>query len=255
MWRSDFPVAARVRLATLLDICSRELWARRDLDLGKAVSQLISMRVGVLVPADISALSRNEQASVWLDWLGAAHDVLAQRWDADFADEYCVMVNEILRQHRVAYKFVDGELIAFESDELLQAVVEPALRLLVSKQFSAAHDSYLEALKEIGNGKADDAITDAGRALQEALEALGCKGDVLSSLIKDGKAKGLFRAHDQQLHEALILVTKWATSERNKRGDTHKQSDAGVSDAWLMVHVVGAIIVRLADPERRGQEE
>ena len=128
----------------------------------------------------------------------------------------------VLNQHRVAYKFVEGELVSFESDQLMQEVVEPSLRLLVGDKFKAAHHAYMDALKEISNGKPDDAITDAGRALQQTLMALGCEGDVLSQLIADAKSKDLFRSHDQQLHEALILVMRWAASERNKLGDAHE---------------------------------
>lgn len=43
----------------------------------------------------------------------------------------------------------------------------------------------------------------------------------------------------------------WAASERNQNSDAHRYSEAPIEDAWLMVHVVGALIVRLASGESR----
>lgn len=137
---------------------------------------------------------------------------------------------------------------------MLQEAVEPALKLLIGSQFAAAHGAYLDALKEISNGKADDAITDAGTALQETLTALGCQGNALGPLIKDAKKNGLLAGHDQNLVDGIIKFMDWASADRSTTGDAHKHSDADVSDAWLMVHIVGALIVRLVEPSNRGTD-
>lgn len=168
----------------------------------------------------------------------------------ELADAFANQVNAVMAEHRIAFKFVDGELIPFSSDELLQEVVEPALRLLVGAQFDGAHSAYLDALKEIGHGSAADAITDAGTALQECLVALGCKGNALGPLIKDAKKNGLLGSHDQGLVDGIEKFLHWASADRSTTGDAHMTTDAVAADAWLMVHIVGALMVRLVDPGR-----
>jgi hypothetical protein len=254
LWTDEFAYSTKMRLISLLEIYSKALYDDRHIWLGAEVARRVALRVGRGLPSEMSGLWGLEATADWLDWLGAAREIIDQYRPGSGAsfDEH---INGVLRQERVAFKFVDGELIGFESDELHQAVVEPTLRLLVDSRFGDAHTAYLNALKEISTGNAGDAITDAGTALQLSLTALGCQGDVLSTLIADAKAKGLFKSHDQQLHEALILVAKWAASERNKNGDAHGNPDATLADAWLIVHVVGALILRLADAVPRGDAE
>lgn len=143
-------------------------------------------------------------------------------------------------------------MISFKSDELLHEAVEPTLRLLVGSKYKAAHDSYLKALKEISQNEGADAITDAGTALQETLTSLGCKGNALGPLLKDARKAGLLAGHDQNLVDGILRFADWASADRSESGDAHKHSDATTADAWLMVHVVGALIVRLVDPVKRG---
>ena len=59
-------------------------------------------------------------------------------------------------------------------------MVGPTLRLLAGRPgWEAVETAYQKALEEISDGEADDAITDAGTALQEALVLLGCEGNAL----------------------------------------------------------------------------
>lgn len=149
-------------------------------------------------------------------------------------------VNTVLREHRISYELIDHRMVGFESREMHTAVVAPALTLLDGlRGWGAVERTYQDALREIARGSADDAITDAGTALQEALTVLGCKGNQLGDLIKSGKAQGLFAPHDDK-------VLSWVAADRSQRGDAHYASSANVEDAWFTVHVVGAIILRLA---------
>jgi hypothetical protein len=47
----------------------------------------------------------------------------------------------------------------------------------------------------------------------------------------------------------LRSCARWAAKERNE-GEAHPYTDAELDDAWLMVHVVGGPIVRLAGSPR-----
>jgi hypothetical protein len=154
-------------------------------------------------------------------------------------------VQQILEEERVAFDFVRGKVQSFESKELHQEVVEPAMQLLHNPKFAEAEKAYQHALEEISNGKPGDAITDAGTALQETLTALGCDGKMLGPLIKSAKAKGLLVAHDVRLTDAIEDVMVWVAAQRNVKGDTHNADKAAKEDAWFIIHVVGALIVRL----------
>jgi hypothetical protein len=154
-------------------------------------------------------------------------------------------VQQILEEERVAFDFVRGEMHSFESKELHQEVVEPAMQLLHNPRFAEAEKAYQNALEEIAKGRPDDAITDAGTALQQTLTALGCDGKMLGPLIKSAKARGLLVAHDARLTEVIEDVMQWVATQRNVKGDTHIADNAAKEDAWFIIHVVGALIVRL----------
>jgi hypothetical protein len=159
--------------------------------------------------------------------------------------EFGKAVHEILEEERVAFDFADGQMVPFESKELYQAVMEPAMKLLHNPSFSEAEKAYQHALEEVTSGKPGDAITDAGTALQETLNALGCEGNSLGPLIKSAKAKGLLVAHDARMTKAIEDVMEWVSADRSEKGDSHKADAAQKEDAWLIIHVVGALIVRL----------
>jgi hypothetical protein len=160
-------------------------------------------------------------------------------------------VQQILEEERIAFEFVRGQMVPFESKELHQAVVEPAMRLLHDPRFQAAEKSYQHALEEVTKGKPGDAITDAGTALQEMLTTLGCDGDSLGPLIKSAKAKGLLAAHDVRMTQAIADTMAWVSADRDEKGDSHKADAAAKEDAWFIIHVVGALIVRLVGASAR----
>lgn len=161
-------------------------------------------------------------------------------------------INEILNEHRISYELVNGQMVAFQSKELHQEVVEPTLRLLPGRPgWNTVEAAYQAALREISSGDPADAITDAGTALQEALTLLGCQGNALGNLIKSAKSKGLLAPHDSQLTDGIEKIAHWVSADRSESGDSHKASTAVTrDDAWFTVHVVGALILRLAGAPR-----
>jgi hypothetical protein len=173
--------------------------------------------------------------------------------DGDSAQQFLRSeVNRILESHRVAFRLVEGTIIPVESFEMHAAVVLPTLYLLHGHaELAGGEKAYMKALQEIRVGDAGDAVTDAGTALQETLEALGCDGNTLGRLITSAKNRGLLGARDSRLTDAIEGFAHWAAAERNG-GEAHHAVEAELSDAWLMVHVVGALIIRLTDPALRG---
>jgi len=160
---------------------------------------------------------------------------------------FVASVNEILAQERVAWKIVDRMMVEMKSMELHEAVVEPALRLIHDARFSGVDATYRKALDELSGGDPADAVTDAGAAMQELLEALGCEGNSLGGLIKSARTKKILAAHDVPPLDAIKkAMAEWVSADRSETGESHHASDASRDDAWLIVHIVGAFIVRLA---------
>jgi hypothetical protein len=168
-----------------------------------------------------------------------------------YAEAFSREANEILAQERIAWELIDHRMVEIHSKELHMAAVEPAIRLLHQSRFASADQQYRDALDELAQGKAADAITDAGATLQELLEALGCEGNQLGDLVRSAKRKGLLGAHDTPLLDAIEKTLHWVAADRSEMGDAHHATQATREDAWLIVHVVGALIVRLASGQDR----
>ena len=137
-------------------------------------------------------------------------------------------------------------MIKMESQELHHEVVVPVLRLPSGRSgWEPVESAYQDALGELGRGASADAITDGGTALQQAIEILGCDGNALGPLIKSAKAKGLLGRHDENLIAGVEKFLQWSSAERSNGGDSHHPAESTLDDAWLMVHIVGALILRL----------
>lgn len=162
-------------------------------------------------------------------------------------------VNDILAEYRIAFELIDGKMARLEAIEVHNTVVLPVLRLLPGRKgWEGVEASYQKALEEIGRDPAD-AITDAGTALQEALKLVGCKGNALGPLAASARKIGLLAPHDATLSGAIEKIVDWVAADRSMMGDAHNAAPATRDDAWLAVHVVGALILRLASGAARAQ--
>jgi hypothetical protein len=150
-------------------------------------------------------------------------------------------VEAVLSENRLGFDFVNGDMQPFESKELFAEVLAPALTLLAgSPEFARAESAYQDALRELSEGHPADAITDATTALSETLRALGCKDNSLAAQGRTAQSKRLLTTYDAKLLD-------WAQADRFNLGDAHQgATPATLDDAWLVVHIVGALIVRLS---------
>jgi len=252
LWQEEVPRRARVKIAGIWRLIEGE--SVSSYAFGQGISQILQIQGGY----NISSMHPDtfvgiDDADMVLDIIGAACQYISNAPSAaPHSETFESFVNDVLEDYRVAFRVVDHEVIPVGSDELHVEVVVPALRLLVGDRFSKGHAAYLEAIKEIP-ANPGNAITDAGTALQEVLVALGCEGNALGPLIKSAKKKGLLAAHDATLERGVENFLSWASADRSETGDGHHVTDASRADAWLMVHVIGALIVRLVDPSKRAR--
>jgi len=154
-------------------------------------------------------------------------------------------IRTVLQEHHLSFDLVGDEFVPFESRQMHEAVVVPTLTLLGgAKGFDEVERAYRAALEELQTGFPEDAITDAGTALQEALKAVGCEGNALGPLGNSARERGILSAHDAKL-------LAWVSADRSTTGDAHNARPASPEDAWLAVHVVGAMILRMASGRPR----
>ncbi|QZH58867.1 hypothetical protein K1X22_21815 [Mycolicibacterium farcinogenes] len=155
-------------------------------------------------------------------------------------------VNRILDVHLVAFHLhSNSQLVPVESHELHHSVMVPALYLLESQaRFAGAEKAYQKSLAELRNRDPGDAITDAATALSEVLKALGHEGAALGDQLKSAKKASLVRGADTPLTN---VIGRWVATQRNN-GEAHvADHEYTMSDAWMVVHVVGALVIRLAE--------
>jgi hypothetical protein len=159
------------------------------------------------------------------------------------AEEFFEYANDLFLSHRVDWEYINGQLLPRGNQELHVAVVRPTLELLAGEtRYGQVEVAYSKALSDLGKGESAHAIASAGVALQEMFEAVGAKGTTIGKLSSDAVRQGLIVGYDQKLSE----IADWVNSERSTKGLTHRTSDTKREDAWLMIHVVGALILRLS---------
>jgi hypothetical protein len=165
------------------------------------------------------------------------------------ANTFRQQVNRILDEHDLAYQIVEREIVPRESMTMHANIVAPTLSLLHGDaRLTNVEKAFQAALRELKpGGDPSDAITDAGTALQEMLVILGAKGNALGPLLTSARSKGLLGPYDSKLAEGVENIGEWVSADRSSRGDAHLVRETGADDAWLAVHVVGALILRLEE--------
>ena len=84
-------------------------------------------------------------------------------------------LNHRLKQHRLGYEFINGEIIKKTNTFAHESIVRPALKLLMDDEFRGAEDEYLMAYEHYRKGKNKDAILNAAKAFESIMKAI-CEG-------------------------------------------------------------------------------
>lgn len=84
-------------------------------------------------------------------------------------------LNHRLKQHRLGYEFINGEIIKKANTFAHESIVRPALKLLMDDEFRGAEDEYLIAYEHYRKGENKDAILNAAKAFESIMKAI-CEG-------------------------------------------------------------------------------
>ncbi|HSX65931.1 hypothetical protein [Nocardioides sp.] len=185
-----------------------------------------------------------------LDAVGAWADAYARlpglSWLREEERRFLSGVDEILAGTIFA---VRGREVILREDLGASVLIDRPLAALITGDpaLRGVDDKLREALTELDAGKAADAVTDAGTALQMLLEHLGYTGGQLGDQLKAARKAGWLTGTDTPLADAVDSLGRWIASIRNQHGDAHHGSAPDRRDAELAVRVVGLLVLRFAE--------
>lgn len=152
------------------------------------------------------------------------------------------LANDHLESYRVNFSLENGIVIPFESRAIHKQIVSPVLQLVGNPEWSNVETPYVKSILETTNGNYDDAITDVTTAVQEALRKVGCVGGDFSALMAPAK-NSILKGYDQKLIDSFDKLIQWQSASRVNRGDGHKSVNPSKDEAWLTIHIGGALIL------------
>jgi len=164
---------------------------------------------------------------------------------------FLYQVNDLLLASRVEWHFEDDHFVRLGNSTMHTAIVKPASILLdLDPRFARASSGFQLALTRLSDNQPDVAITDAASAVQEFFRCLDVYGQSVSDQLNNAQKKGIITTTDKKLLKPLF---DWVNADRSDKGNAHavRNQDSTRADAWLAIHVAGALMVRLSDREPR----
>lgn len=215
------------------------------------VIELLTIRIGLVVRDFYDELSSPKtDTDTKLTIVQAMYTAMKLK-NPRAAERFGEFVDLVFQEHGIRYRMKEGDVYPVDSLELFASSVEPVL--VGGGRHEGVNSAYRKALLEIKNNDPGDAITDACVALQELLKGMGYAGKSIGDQLRAAKKAGWLKGSDEPLIESVEKAFNWASGQRND-GEAHRaDAVATLSDAWLMVHIVGALIVRLAEGDKRGE--
>ena len=204
----------------------------------------------------LDALAAIVNAFVWLaetdeEWEDAGFSHQPDYEPTYDVETFVAVVNDRLLHARVDWLFEDGRFQERGNYVMHSEVLRPATVLLADDPaFIRASAAFQSALTRLSKGETDVALTEAATSLQEFFRALGVDGNSVSDQLNKAQQVKFISKADRSLMKPLI---DWVNADRSERGNAHhhRAGDVSKADAWLMMHVVGALMVRLSNREPR----
>jgi len=204
----------------------------------------------------LDALAAIVNAFVWLaetdeEWEDSGFSHQPDYEPTYDVETFVAVVNDRLLHARVDWLFEDGRFQERGNYVMHSEVLRPATVLLADDPaFIRASAAFQSALTRLSKGETDVALTEAATSLQEFFRALGVDGNSVSDQLNKAQQVKFISKADRSLMKPLI---DWVNADRSERGNAHhhRAGDVSKADAWLMMHVVGALMVRLSNREPR----
>lgn len=264
-WRDDCPPEVGRKVLSVLRRATNAIWRVFHL----AEEHWVAGSSSAAVPTDIESCLKGHGSAV--DRLDALAAVVYSFVELSQSDEelvegdygspdevpryererFLMSVNDLLLAARVEWHYNDRSFVQRGNSVLYSDIVKPTTILLDSSPvFAKASRRFNAAISRLSENKPDAAITDAASAVQEMLRALGANGNSITDQIDAAARQKIITQVDRQL---LRPIVNWVNADRSERGNAHhhRADDASKADAWLAIHVAGALMVRLSNQEPR----
>jgi len=265
VWRDDAPEAVGRKIGAILPLMTNKEWlvyenadahrlvgsessiiefSTKDTLAGRGSERDRLDAIAAIVYSFVR-LSVTDDEEVENGW---DHQYVPPRYDVDSLVE---TVNDILLAARVEWHFADGEFVQRGNSVLYADVVKPATILLDSNpKFSVASSSFNTAITHLSENKSAIAVTEAAVSVQEFFRAIGVNGNSISDQLDAAKNANVITGEDRALLKPFV---GWMNADRSNRGIAHfhREGDVSKADAWLAIHIAGALIVRLSNEDPR----
>lgn len=167
-------------------------------------------------------------------------------------------VNSMFQKNGVGYRYESGMIIRIDSTFAHEVMVRPALALLHDEKFAGAEKEILDAHKAYREGRVDDAMTDATKAVESTIKTIAQRRGLESSLPSKQDLQGLIQflmtkeivpRWIQSHVDGLRNVLQGVAAPRNQgaHGDGAEISDVPPHYAAYALHLAASNIVFLVE--------
>jgi len=179
----------------------------------------------------------------------------------DHGNKFIEELNKRFLEHKIGYQFEAGKIVRLDSTYMHNEAVKPALMILSDPIFKGAQSEFLKAHEHLRNGRAEEALVDALKALESTMKVICSKheweyaeGDTAKKLIAVCLEHELVPAAVQSEFAALrAILESGVPTLRNKmagHGAGSQPRNVPTHIAAYALHLTAATIVFLAQAER-----
>lgn len=176
------------------------------------------------------------------------------------ADDAIAELNTRFREHGVGYQYESGQMIRVDSQLIHSEVVQPALRLLVSKIYKGANQEFLSAHSHYRARNYKECLADCLKSLESTIKAICDKrtwsyksGDTAKPLIailfNQGLVPPFMQTHFSGLRSTLEAGVPTVRNKLGGHGQGTVPTEVPESIAAYALHLTATTIVFLTKAE------
>jgi len=167
-------------------------------------------------------------------------------------------LNNLFKEHRIGYEFVNGQAIRIDSKYLHKEVVKESIILLYDNNFQGPLEEFEEAITSYNDGEYKDAILNANKAFESTMKAVSSKlrihfneTDTAKTLIDNLFKSGIILPSLETFISNLrVILESGLPTIRNKKAGHGQGIDPQKVDksyAEFAIHLCGTFIVFLIE--------
>ena len=242
----------------VVDVLRREYGVFR---LGKGNTYLAELQNFFLAEADIDRMLDVVELCFQVihtktrDW-----QYLRRENASAIADDAIRELNHRFREHGVGYCFENGQIVRVDSQLIHSEVVKPALMLLGQRQYTGAHQEFLQAHEHYRAGRTKEALNECLKAFESVMKTICNRrgwtygdGATAKGLIKvcfDNEIIPTFwQSHFSALRNLLESGVPTGRNKLSGHGQGAAPTTVPMHLVGYVLHMTAAAIVFLAESD------